>query len=112
MIRRPPRSTLFPYTTLFRSILFSFASTAFISFRTLILGGTICSGDPMSAQAAGRAPIIPLIELARLYRSLAGNYGPQDALSTFGLTKASPHLLSSLYHHNYHFSPFSPSPSP
>src|SRR3712207_7060162 len=26
MIRRPPRSTLFPYTTLFRSILFSSAS--------------------------------------------------------------------------------------
>src|SRR2546425_13169425 len=26
MIRRPPRSTLFPYTTLFRSKLFSFAA--------------------------------------------------------------------------------------
>src|SRR3712207_8834802 len=26
MIRRPPRSTLFPYTTLFRSMLVSFAS--------------------------------------------------------------------------------------
>src|SRR5258708_9358433 len=25
MIRRPPRSTLFPYTTLFRSVLFPFA---------------------------------------------------------------------------------------
>src|SRR3712207_7731758 len=28
MIRRPPRSTLFPYTTLFRSRLFPFASFA------------------------------------------------------------------------------------
>src|SRR2546422_7630730 len=27
MIRRPPRSTLFPYTTLFRSISFSFFSS-------------------------------------------------------------------------------------
>src|SRR5260370_4821396 len=27
MIRRPPRSTLFPYTTLFRSLLASFALT-------------------------------------------------------------------------------------
>src|SRR5437660_12537887 len=27
MIRRPPRSTLFPYTTLFRSILVHFTST-------------------------------------------------------------------------------------
>src|SRR5688572_31922978 len=28
MIRRPPRSTLFPYTTLFRSIQFSFQPSA------------------------------------------------------------------------------------
>src|SRR5438270_10168594 len=27
MIRRPPRSTLFPYTTLFRSVLWQIAST-------------------------------------------------------------------------------------
>src|SRR5260370_20844660 len=52
-------------------ILFSFASTAFISFRTLILGGTICSGDPVSAQASGRAPNIPLLELFPWYQSLA-----------------------------------------
>src|SRR5690349_23611624 len=33
MLRRPPRSTLFPYTTLFRSLLTSlFASSAVISF--------------------------------------------------------------------------------
>src|SRR5260370_28601084 len=106
MIRRPPRSTLFPYTTLFRSILFSFASTAFISFRTLILGGTICSGDPMSAQAAGRVPIMPLSELVRLYRSLAGNYGAQVALSRFGLTKAETERLFSGYDEDYHISRF------
>src|SRR3712207_7004497 len=28
MIRRPPKSTLFPYTTLFRSVVASFATTA------------------------------------------------------------------------------------
>src|SRR5260370_26459357 len=28
MIRRPPRSTLFPYTTLFRSVMFSVSSGA------------------------------------------------------------------------------------
>src|SRR5260221_5147755 len=35
MIRRPPRSTLFPYTTLFRSRIRTFAAapTALISFR-------------------------------------------------------------------------------
>src|SRR2546430_12473448 len=29
MIRRPPRSTLFPYTTLFRSVSSSFSASAF-----------------------------------------------------------------------------------
>ncbi len=43
----------------------------------------------MSAQAAGRAPTMPLRELVRLYRSLAGNFGAPVALSGFGLTKAS-----------------------
>src|SRR5260221_12734088 len=33
MIRRPPRSTLFPYTTLFRSLAFQFGYTAL--FRAL-----------------------------------------------------------------------------
>src|SRR2546430_11630243 len=32
MIRRPPRSTLFPYTTLFRSIIFIIALLAAIGF--------------------------------------------------------------------------------
>src|SRR2546422_6067915 len=34
MIRRPPRSTLFPYTTLFRSILYGFAGS-FLAFSGL-----------------------------------------------------------------------------
>src|SRR2546428_1997960 len=32
MIRRPPRSTLFPYTTLFRSLSIEFILAAFVSF--------------------------------------------------------------------------------
>src|SRR3712207_7203722 len=40
MIRRPPRSTLFPYTTLFRSSLWSELS---VEHRTPMLGP--CSGD-------------------------------------------------------------------
>src|SRR5258708_11654143 len=31
MIRRPPRSTLFPYTTLFRSLIFPPAAAGFVS---------------------------------------------------------------------------------
>src|SRR2546422_5882282 len=40
MIRRPPRSTLFPYTTLFRSVL-ARGATLFRSMRLLIL--TVCA---------------------------------------------------------------------
>src|SRR3989442_8304119 len=35
MIRRPPRSTLFPYTTLFRSVLAGFGTT------------TVCTATPL-----------------------------------------------------------------
>src|SRR5258708_12266661 len=40
MIRRPPRSTLFPYTTLFRS--FTTAATATIPTRIASWGGCGC----------------------------------------------------------------------
>src|SRR3712207_9589048 len=41
MIRRPPRSTLFPYTTLFRSVLTEFAP-----------------GSPSAVLAEGRLPVL------------------------------------------------------
>src|SRR3712207_8113819 len=63
MIRRPPRSTLFPYTTLFRSVLITVSGTVIIVFGFLqLLGhgftfgpleklrGRI-QGDPSSAAA-------------------------------------------------------------
>src|SRR5690349_22836167 len=44
MIRRPPRSTLFPYTTLFRSLVDSLGSEhiglANLSVPTLVIGST------------------------------------------------------------------------
>src|SRR3712207_8223233 len=47
MIRRPPRSTLFPYTTLFRSCTLAGS----MSRRTLFQGLLLCflKGDAMSA---------------------------------------------------------------
>ena len=60
----------------------------------------------MSAEAAGRAPIMPLRELVRLYCSLAGNYGEPVALSGFGLTKAETERLFSGYDEDYHISRF------
>src|SRR5690349_22704399 len=55
MIRRPPRSTLFPYTTLFRSLPHIYKSLEFISsfysedlvvFIVSLLGGSITSQTP------------------------------------------------------------------
>src|SRR2546430_13250217 len=43
MIRRPPRSTLFPYTTLFRSYLFAQGGTVF-AVSELYLGRTTTIG--------------------------------------------------------------------
>src|SRR3712207_7298676 len=48
MIRRPPRSTLFPYTTLFRSILELAAGpgeTGFLAAELIRPGGTLISSD-------------------------------------------------------------------
>src|SRR3989442_11620120 len=49
MIRRPPRSTLFPYTTLFRSPLRRCAPSP-------SRGGIRAAGDTLGAGAARRAP--------------------------------------------------------
>src|SRR5260370_5722761 len=38
MIRRPPRSTLFPYTTLFRSVLFLFQMVFMDTALTIVTG--------------------------------------------------------------------------
>src|ERR1035438_4170382 len=47
MIRRPPRSTLFPYTTLFRSV-----------------GAPMCNNDKIGAETLNRDAILTLIEMA------------------------------------------------
>src|SRR2546422_5124343 len=44
MIRRPPRSTLFPYTTLFRSGFGNTASGAFVLYQNTTGGSNTASG--------------------------------------------------------------------
>src|SRR2546429_812220 len=44
MIRRPPRSTLFPYTTLFRS--YSVKEGSMASFRHTALAAIVCTSGP------------------------------------------------------------------
>jgi hypothetical protein len=60
----------------------------------------------MSAEAARRAPIMPLRDLVRLYRSHAGNFGGPIALSAFGLTVPETERLFSGYDEDYHISRF------
>jgi hypothetical protein len=60
----------------------------------------------MSAEAAGRAPIMSLCELVRLYLSRAGKFGEPVPLSAFGLTNAETELVFSGYDEDYHISRF------
>src|SRR6478609_6076610 len=56
MIRRPPRSTLFPYTTLFRShVEFGWASNGISGIETAV-------GIVLAAVEAGRLPLARAIE--------------------------------------------------
>src|SRR5437879_9488080 len=47
MIRRPPRSTLFPYTTLFRSLLFVVGQ--YVAWRQLSAQGLYLATNPSSS---------------------------------------------------------------
>src|SRR2546422_5344766 len=53
MIRRPPRSTLFPYTTLFRS--FTTAMLPYLKFAQKDATLTICYGGQ---EPGGTAPVV------------------------------------------------------
>src|SRR5256886_5222409 len=67
MIRRPPRSTLFPYTTLFRSINSPRALTAHLSAKddaTLLFAGQLTGVEGYTESAA--TGILAGINLARL----------------------------------------------
>src|SRR3712207_8863184 len=75
MIRRPPRSTLFPYTTLFRS----FAETR-------VGGGSESRGHGVGRTRGSRAGKVTCISHARIEqcagRSLADHREAQDRKST------------------------------
>src|SRR2546422_11732781 len=64
MIRRPPRSTLFPYTTLFRSPL-----SVEIIIRPIVGGAGTLFGP-----VVGSFILSPLAELTRLYFAAGGGW--------------------------------------
>src|SRR2546422_8401656 len=55
MIRRPPRSTLFPYTTLFRSLFARFARRVGDGFLRLLLSNERQGGQRSDAQYRARS---------------------------------------------------------
>src|SRR5258708_28837444 len=54
MIRRPPRSTLFPYTTLFRSLVFGDTDATVPDFNANIVAGSPTSKQNSSSVSVDR----------------------------------------------------------
>src|SRR3712207_8791355 len=86
MMRRPPRSTLFPYTTLFRSLSFGFLVCEVglvASLSGLMMGGC----DDSGAGSGDR-------KSTRLNSSHAIPRMPSSACKTFTAMRLQDHLLS------------------
>src|SRR5258708_33998781 len=78
MIRRPPRSTLFPYTTLFRSP-FAGWNVLFIDARSGVIDATpACDAFALRNTAAGATPPSP-----SCYAKGAGTWDDLNANFTF-----------------------------
>src|SRR5260221_12584673 len=74
MIRRPPRSTLFPYTTLFRSVRLDFD---FVNLPLTITGTTGSVSGPVAGSCALQAATTGLtIQSCEI--PVAGSGGPLD----------------------------------
>src|ERR1044072_8248196 len=67
MIRRPPRSTLFPYTTLFRSRGPSVLETRALSTFTEVARSLTMSAAVEIGREHGRTPVTPIYLLFRLF---------------------------------------------
>src|SRR3712207_8342163 len=70
MIRRPPRSTLFPYTTLFRSPLFQLFGEQALEYRLRDSGAAALVTDAVGlAKIAGLRDRLPALRLGLSARS-------------------------------------------
>src|SRR2546422_8335902 len=80
MIRRPPRSTLFPYTTLFRSV---------VGPITPVLV------PPVTVNATARPPVVRLFPKASLARRVSVAMAPDKTLAADAVDRKSTRLNSS-----------------
>src|SRR3989441_9034829 len=83
MIRRPPRSTLFPYTTLFRS------RHGFGAVRDHLLGVTFVTGDGRLVQSGGR--VMKNVAGDDLTRLAAGGFGAVGVIVLVHLRRSGEH---------------------
>src|SRR3712207_1695785 len=66
MIRRPPRSTLFPYTTLFRSVLIKAIARGYAWFEELATGRATTIAEIAGREAVTDRYVSSLLRLAFL----------------------------------------------
>src|SRR2546429_8434646 len=79
MIRRPPRSTLFPYTTLFRSVVGATGTIGQAVIRRLTRRGL-----PVLAVARGQDDLAKLASTDELVTPCPADIGSNDAIQAIG----------------------------
>src|SRR3989440_10903730 len=85
MIRRPPRSTLFPYTTLFRSLRAGTPLSVTLTLTTFVLGPCASVGVQLIAPLAGLM-VMPAGELTKAkVKVLAGRSASVALALTFSV---------------------------
>src|SRR3712207_9080446 len=97
MIRRPPRSTLFPYTTLFRSGMLTIASSRdlimlFISLEIVSVPGFVIAGfrktDTRSSESAIKFFLIGVLATAVMLFGMSLVYGLTGTVQLDGIAEA------------------------
>src|ERR1035441_3077274 len=89
MIRRPPRSTLFPYTTLFRS--------PTLRIHTLRHVPAAAAGEPVGGAHRGRRKEVRALGPASQASSFSGNFAGRRAFPTDGKKRWSVPPRSTVY---------------
>src|SRR5256885_14781724 len=95
MIRRPPRSTLFPYTTLFRSWLLPRLAGTGVAYEMFFTGKPLQAADAHRLGVINR--LVPAERLEEEVRDLANQLAAQPRQAMAGAKRAVIHALESGY---------------